>query len=296
MKRLGKMAVGLAGGLALNVGICAPNPAAAHNPSLSRTAAITNPSSSEPAAATAENSSSVAPYPAIAARNIFGLLAPAPPPGPEDTTKKDLPKIIPQGIMGVFGNYQVLFKVVPLKPDPKAKDEYYILSEGQMQEEIEVKIIDNPNSLVTFINHGVEQKLPLINKPSSDGVAPASRPPGGPTMPGLSGLLNAVRSEVSGDPGSVVNGGRGRFAVHSSGPAPGGPNSGMPAGFGGANVPPQQQDTLPPEAQVILMEGQRAQWQQANKPALNPLLIPPTPLTELNMTDGGGDVPEPSTP
>ena len=41
---------------------------------------------------------------------------------------------------------------------------------------------------------------------------------------------------------------------------------------------------------IILMEVQRAQWQTAKKPALNPALLPPTPLTELNTPGGEGGV------
>ncbi len=178
------LAVGLAGGLALNVGICAPNPAATHNPRLTRAAAITNPSSSEPEVVMPENSSPDEPYAAIPVRNIFGLLPPAPPSAPQqEDPAKNLPKILPQGIMGNFGNYKVLFKVAPVKPNPKAKDEYYILREGEAQEEIEVKKINNANSLITFINHGVEQELPLVNTPPSDGAAAADKPSGPTRMP-----------------------------------------------------------------------------------------------------------------
>ena len=46
---------------------------------------------------------------------------------------------MPNGIMSIFGQLQVLFKVaIPAKAEQPAKDESYILSEGQRQDEIEV--------------------------------------------------------------------------------------------------------------------------------------------------------------
>jgi hypothetical protein len=313
MKRLGKIAVCLAGGLAFNVGLCAPNPAATRIPPLSRAAAIPNPSPNLSINSTADNllpedPSSGDPYVAIADRNVFGLLPPTPPPAPEDPAKKNLPKITPEGIMGVFGNYRVLFKVAPAKADPNTKDQYYDLGEGMMQENIEVKKIDNTNSRVTFINHGVEQELLLAKAPSSSGPASPRGPvgPGGALSPGLASLLNAVRSEGRGDPGGGVNfGGGGRLGVHTSGEATASSNSGLPVSFGGAaqdsSLPPQLQNNLPADARVILMEAQRAQWQTTKNAALNPALIPPTPLTSLNKPNGegdtgGGGVPAPPAP
>ena len=90
--------------------------------------------------------------------------------------------------MGVFGNGQVLFKVAPAaaKPGPPAKDEYYILSEGQRQDDIEVLKIDDKKSLVTFDNHGFTQELPLANTPASGGSGgPAAAASPGGMNPGM---------------------------------------------------------------------------------------------------------------
>ncbi|MGA2854877.1 MAG: hypothetical protein ABSE90_12205, partial [Verrucomicrobiota bacterium] len=150
MKRLGKIAVCLAGGLALNAGLRAADPASPNSPS--------SPSPDNP-------------YAAIAVRNIFGLIPPPPPEDPAKAAEKNLPKITPTGIMGVFGNWQVLFKVASTaaKPGQPAKDDYYILSEGQRQDNIEVIKIDEKGSIVTFNNHGTTQELPLANAPASGG-------------------------------------------------------------------------------------------------------------------------------
>src|ERR1039457_7132096 len=166
MKRFGKIAVCLAGGLTLHAGLSGAGPASANNPSAA------NPSSAI--------SSSASPYAAIAVRNIFGL---NPPVGttndPNELLLASLPKITPTGIMSVFGRSKVLFKVADAaaaRARPPAKEEFYILSEGQRQDDIEVMAIDEENGLVTFDNHGFTQELPLANAPDSG--APASSSPG----------------------------------------------------------------------------------------------------------------------
>ena len=130
MKRLVKIVVCLASGLVLNAGARADDVVLPNNP-----------------------------YAPIVVRNVFGLN----PPQPVDTNapQADLPKITPNGIMSIFGQLQVLFKVAgTAKPGQPAKDESYILSEGQRQDEIEVIQIDEKASLVTFNNHGTVQELP----------------------------------------------------------------------------------------------------------------------------------------
>jgi len=267
MKRFGTFAVCLATGLLLDASLCAA------------------------ASAAADNALPDDPYSVVVVRNIFGLLPPPPPADPNEKPKVVLPKISPTGIMGVFGHWKVLFKVAAVpKAGSQAKDEVYILSEGEAQDEIEVSKIDEKNSLVTFINHGTEQELPLV-APSSSGPAPASGPAAPISAPPV---LPGLRNAGPGNAGSVINFGEGgRLGVHTSGAEPGGPNNGVPGSFGGAApnnyVTPQQQNTLPADARTVLMEVQRAQWQNANRPALNPALIPPTPLTELNKPGGEGD-------
>jgi hypothetical protein len=53
--------------------------------------------------------------------------------------------------------------------------------------------------------------------------------------------------------------------------------TGGAAGSARTNV---QEEALTPEAQVIMMEAQRAKWQEEGNPAA--AIIPPTPLTHLN--------------
>src|SRR5208282_3259482 len=156
MKRVGKFCLCLAGGLALHAGLRAADPVSPGNP-----------------------------YAPIATRNVFDI---KPPPlvDPNQAPAEPPPKITPNGITSVFGHLQVLFKVaVPAKPGQPAKDQCYILSEGQAQDDIEVTKIDEKAGLVTFNNHGTVQELPLIVGTASGPPAPASGGPGpGPNIPG----------------------------------------------------------------------------------------------------------------
>jgi hypothetical protein len=142
MKRLGKIVVCLASGLVLNAGARAGDTVLPNNP-----------------------------YAPIIVRNVFGL---NPPLANDVTTQVDPPsKITPNGIMSIFGRLQVLFKVAgTAKPGQPAKDESYILSEGQRQDEIEVVHIDERTSLVTFNNHGTVQEIALANAPTVSTTPP----------------------------------------------------------------------------------------------------------------------------
>lgn len=156
MRRLGKLAVCLAGGLALSAGLRADDLAVAANP---------------PAAN---------PFAAIAARNVFGLVPPPAPPNPELAKEKGLPKITPTGIQNFVGELQVLFKVSGATVK-HGKDQYYVLSEGERQDDIEVEKIDEDKGLVTFDNHGFTQQLPLTKAPEGSGPEPG--PAGGSHRP-----------------------------------------------------------------------------------------------------------------
>lgn len=125
------------------------------------------------------------PYLAISSRNVFALV-----PIPVVTNTTDIapkdppPKITPNGIISLFGQLQVLFKVaVPAKAGQPAKDESYMLATGEREKEIEVVSIDQARAVIKFINHGVPQELPLADAPKLTGPAPGPSGPGG----GMSG-------------------------------------------------------------------------------------------------------------
>jgi hypothetical protein len=191
MKCCGKIAVCIAGGLALGTALRADDIALAGNP-----------------------------YALIVTRNIFGLNPPPPPVDPNAVPAEPLVKITPDGIMSIFGRLQVLFKTSGgSKQGKPAADESYMLGEGQRQDDIEVVKIDEKAGLVTFNNHGVVQPLALANSPASTtgastpaagfnpsaGGFPAAMPGGG--NPGFNGGVNNFggRSFGGGQQGGVNN-------------------------------------------------------------------------------------------
>jgi hypothetical protein len=188
--------------------------------------------------------------------------------------------------MSILGRLQALYKVAgTAKAGQPAKDEFYILSEGQRQDEIEVVQIDEKNSLVTFNNHGTVQELPLVK---------ANAPAGGTPTP-AQGRLGPSQNFTapSGD-----NSGRGRFGGHTaSGPGAArnrgtgdsSPSAAVPtrAGNSGQATTPQSQDSMTPEEQVIMIEANRVLTQkQVDEGSYPPL--PPTALTPPDATAHNG--------
>ena len=156
MKRVGKLCLCLAGGLALNAGLRAADPVSSGNP-----------------------------YAPIATRNVFDI---KPPPlvDPNQAPAEPPPKITPNGITSIRGQKRALFKVAyPAKPGQPAKDQSYMLSEGEAQDDVEVTKINEAAGLVTFNNHGTIQELPLAIATASGPSAPAPSGPGpaGPPRP-----------------------------------------------------------------------------------------------------------------
>lgn len=106
------------------------------------------------------------PYGPAVARNIFGL-NPVP---PTPRSVEPLAKIMPTGIISIFGQAQVLFKVAT----KTEKEASYIFAEGQEiaegQEKIGIKVIkiEEEKGLVTFDNHGLIQELALGGAPAAN--------------------------------------------------------------------------------------------------------------------------------
>jgi hypothetical protein len=255
MKRGGKIAICLAGGLALNAGLRAEDAVPSGNP-----------------------------YASIVARNVFSLNPPVPVVAPTPVTEPP-PKITPNGIMAVFGHWEVLFKVSELNKGQPAKDEYYKLSEGQRKDDIEVTHINAKAGVITFNNHGTVQELPLANEPVS---AP-------PTIsPTLAANIPFPRIPPSGNNEGNRPGGPGISGVN-----PGGPGGGnLNAGLNNNNINLQNlssasrsysgtQLDMSPEEQAIMIEVNReATKQQVLEGTMPPL--PPTPVTPADATGLGG--------
>jgi hypothetical protein len=226
-------------------------------------------------AATAMDSAN--PYELIVTRNVFGLNPPVVDTNPP--VDASLPKITPNGILGEYGQFQVLFKVTPTGK-PGAKDQYYTMSEGEAQDDIEVMHIDSENQIVTFKNHGTVQEIPLAEAPSSGGNGAAPSP-----LPGNRNFNPAGNNGENPGPGNRFirfgnrGGGPGGFNRH----APGADNVDGAGGspFNSAN--PNNRTYQPaapnmtPEESAIIIEEQRAQALDNHDPKA--ALFPPTPLT-----------------
>ncbi len=234
----------------------------------------------------AENSAAADnPYAAIVDRNIFSLVS-IPIPPPPETKQPDPPaKITPNGIMSIFGELQALFKVAtPTKPGQPAQDKAYTLSVGERQDDIEVTRIDEVARTITFNNHGVVQEVSLTNATVTTAAAPVGASPGAPGF-----------ARPPGMPSIPVNRFGGRFSQGGNlNPTTGNnPNPSPPPNFsgntGGNNNPQSSGESLSPEAQVIAIEVQRAQWQQQGNSAS--AILPPTAITPKN--DEGGEPPAP---
>ena len=225
------------------------------------------------------------PYAPIVTRNVFALV-PIPTNAPVDTTPEvPPPKITPNGIMTLFGKLQVLFKVAGVAhPGQPPKDESYVLSEGDRQDDIEVQAIDEKSATITFDNHGVVQKLSLVAGTASAGdAAPVATTFGSPGMP---------RPGMTPGAGGAPIGFGGRFGRTRTLPGASGPDAGAGGapGFGGAAPAPvanTPQEQITPEQQIINMESQRAKWLDEGNPAA--AIIPPTKLTSQVIGGGEGD-------
>jgi hypothetical protein len=109
-------------------------------------------------------------YATIATRNVFGLQRESNAPADPVATAPPA-KIIPNGIMTIFGRSQVLFKVstTSLPGRPPLKEHSYVLGEGERQDDIEVRKIDLKSAVITVDNHGFIQDLLLAASPASGG-------------------------------------------------------------------------------------------------------------------------------
>jgi hypothetical protein len=278
MKCVGKIAIWLAGGLLLSAGARADNivVAAGDNP-----------------------------YMAIVARNIFGLN----PVQADEPVGDPPPKITLTGIMSTCGKLEALFKVAGTgKPGEPAKDQSYILSEGQREDDIEVTHINEQAGLVTFNNHGTVQEILLASTPGSTMSGPGH---GGPVSKG-----NLARPTGSPTGGNGGNGGNGAANIIPGRGGAGRQNRGMgndasqnPSTTGGAvpggglnvqsllstptragnNADQQQTDenALTPEESATLIEAQRELYKSQNNPIHG--ILPVTIFTPPDATGPTGN-------
>jgi hypothetical protein len=219
------------------------------------------------------------PYAPVVVRNIFGL-NPLPPVDPNAKDVEPPVKITPNGIMTIFGQLQVLFKVAGKPPGQDG----YILTEGQRQDDIEVTRIDEKTGIVTFNNHGIVQALPLVPATPSSSAAPASSFANSPTTGGNSGA-NGFNNRFANRGGSFQ--GRNRRGGN------GGDNSGTDDGSQLRNIPTRSNtfnaasqipDGMTSEVQTIAIEANR----ELTKQQVINGDMPPLPITEMTPNDAVG--------
>jgi hypothetical protein len=251
VKRVGKLCLCLAGGLVLSAGLRAGDLASADSP-----------------------------YVPIVARNVFDI-HPLPPVDPNQVNAEPPPKITPNGIMSIYGHLQALFKVaIPSKPGIPAKEQTYILSEGQQQDDIEVTRIDEKAGVVTFNNHGTVQDLPLTAATASGGSSGPA--PGAPGMMPSYPMPGFVPG--GGNASSFIRFGRNRnnagnnnagYGNNMNGGANQGSQLGVAMGGAGNNNPnPQPQGVPSLEDQAALITANHLAAINAGSPIAP--LYPPT--------------------
>ena len=104
-------------------------------------------------------------YGTIPARNVFHLVSPGETKKPEEPPV--LPRIIPSGLITFLGK-RALFRVQWTQRNGPAREESYILGEGESVGAIQVLQIDERTGSIKFNNHGTVMLLTL----ERDGVRP----------------------------------------------------------------------------------------------------------------------------
>lgn len=243
-----------------------------------------------PAPAPSESgSSSGNPYESIVTRNVFGL-NPIPPPTVVTTPEgPPPPKITLTGITTIFGPAEALFKVAGVvRRGAPAHDESYIFTEGEMQDDVQVTKIDTKKNIVTFMNHGVEQEIPLTD----NGVATTGSAPSQPSWPGQSGGRKLGRRfGAFGNPGGVpapaygnpYGGGNNGSSYNPSGAI----NSyGQPSNIHNTSYAPPTISQLSAEDQDALVAAAHAQAMQQGDPTA--AIFPPTQFDQQAQSEAGG--------
>ena len=249
------------------------------------------------------------PYQGIVERNLFSL---KPAPRPEDAPKPPAPpppKIDLTGIMTILGKKQVLMKIhLPAKPPEPAKDESYILSEGERDGDVEVLAIDQSTGSVKLNNHGVEQDLSLDKDSAKITGAPPPAPGGAPplpmfqppTPPGAPPAPDGTMRSIP-LPNRQLRqpGGPNAYNNQNNQDAPSLP-SGIGGGYGGtsgtAPAAAQPQNNLSFEEQEVLLAAQHMNAVQRGDPVGPIIPLTPRVMRQLYPNGQSQQPPMPPTP
>ena len=226
------------------------------------------------AGANALPNTAATPYQSFVERNVFGLKPPPPPAKPPEVPV-NVPKITLTGITTILGSKQAMMLVpVPAKPPVPAKEESYILKEGQRDGDIEVLAIDEKAGTVKVKNHGAVQTLDFENNGAKLPTAtplPAVATPNPmigqaanraiPTPVGFT-FNSALRSGAN-----VTSAGQGAQPGNASGAS---------ASVNAAATQPRV--TMTPDQQAVIIEAQRAEMIERGDPTAK--IMPPTEFTK----------------
>lgn len=241
------------------------------------------------------------PYQSIVERNPFGLKPPPPVADPSNNVPPP-PKIALLGTANMSGKKVAILKLMdPPKPGQPAQQDPFVLSEGEAQQDIEVKEINEKDGAVKIINHGKAMTLTFKDdgaKPPA-GAAQAGPVPGLglPSLPAPRPIAQAASfappaaalpTAPSPPPVTTEVGGGSTAATTPSVSA-----AGQVALLGGGQsmIPRPIRMPEPPSAteeeQIIGIEVQREAYKQANDDTARIL-----PITELTPPE---DEPPPTT-
>jgi hypothetical protein len=243
------------------------------------------------------------PYDSIVTRNVFGL-NPIPPPEVVKTPDgPPPPKITLTGIMTIFGTPEALFKVAGVvRRGAAPHDESYIFTEGEMQDDVQVTKIDTKKNIVTFMNHRVEQEIPLTD----NGVASTGSAPSQPSWPGQNGgprhFGRIFNHPTAGGSGSFPRPPGGGYSPGGFNPGRyNGSSSGFNNTFGGGsyggsyNASASSQPVLSSDDQAALIAAEHAQAVQQGSPTA--ILYPSTTYDKdaMDYANGSGGSGNPGT-
>jgi hypothetical protein len=243
-------------------------------------------SSDPPSNKTAGGSADMAtrPYSSIVDRNVFNLHPPPPPVDPADLAKKDvhIPKLTLNGITTILGK-KIVFITMPATK-PGGPPQTLMLAEGQAQDEVEAKQIDEKAGVVKVNNHGEDQTLDFDH----DGTKPAG-PAGNPASPAIT--IPPVPAAPAANTIPMPQPGMNVIRPLRTLPSRSTPLSG--GGFGGAMgsanpATAQAQQPLTSEQNALWIEAQRMKALDENDPVAK--ILPPTDFTQ--EITGQGQAPQ----
>lgn len=193
-------------------------------------------------------------YSAIVDRNVFNLHPPPPPVDPSESAKNknQIPKLTLNGITTILGKKMVILTMPATKPG--GAPQTLMLAEGQGEDEVEAKQIDEKAGVVQVNNHGEAQTLDFDH----DGTKPAA-PPGNPASPAMT--IPPVPNTTIPIPQPGINMIRPLRTLPS-----------RPAPLSG-NLPPMNS-----EQQALTIEAQRMKYMQDGDPTAK--ILPPTDHTQ----------------